>query len=37
MFNFFFFDSDNVLVGPNGDLKIADFGYATQLTVQRQV
>lgn len=29
--------SDNVLVGTNGDLKIADFGYATQLTVQKQM
>ena len=27
--------SDNILMGKNGDLKIADFGYATQLTMEK--
>jgi len=28
--------SDNILMGMNGDIKLADFGYAAQLTRQKQ-
>lgn len=28
--------SDNILVNKEGDIKIADFGFATQLTAERQ-
>jgi serine/threonine protein kinase len=27
--------SDNILVGKDGAIKLADFGYATQLTQNR--
>lgn len=27
--------SDNILINNNGDLKLADFGYAAQLTLER--
>jgi len=28
--------SDNILVNTDGDIKLADFGYATQLTKQKR-
>merc|ERR1712012_886497 len=28
--------SDNILIKPNGDIKLADFGYAVMLTQQSQ-
>lgn len=28
--------SDNILINSNGDLKLADFGYATQLTKEHK-
>jgi serine/threonine protein kinase len=29
--------SDNVLISENGDIKIADFGFAVQLTKEREM
>lgn len=29
--------SDNILINSNGDLKLADFGYATQLTREKNM
>lgn len=32
---FFFLKSDNMLVGSNGSIKLADFGYSAQLTQKK--